>query len=54
MLQHRFFTNEIDRKLYESRKANGTLRKAAAKFEENDDQTTATEAEVKQKEEAKK
>jgi hypothetical protein len=54
MLQHRFFTNDTDRQLYEKRKANGTLRKVAQRFEENDDHTTATEGEVKAKEQAKK
>lgn len=54
MLQSRFFTNESDRKLYEARLKDGTLREAAKNFQEKDDKTTATEKEAADQDEDKK
>ena len=54
MLNARFFTNNTDRDLYNKRKADGTLRKEVATFNEKDDNVTATEEEVKAKEQDKK
>jgi hypothetical protein len=55
MYKSRFFTNDDDRKLYEQREKNGTLRKDVKSYQEKDDHdVTLTDEEVKAKELAKK
>lgn len=55
MLGSRFFTNETDRKLYEQREKDGTLRPEVKNFEDKDDNDpVSTQEEVDKKDEERK